>query len=91
MAAKNRIEKQKLLNFILGVPFVKEDLARWQDELSKGDVTQDLLNDVHEKLMAIAPDQFTSEWLHLKATTEFGNLSRQWRMSNASKQFSHRK
>ena len=91
MASKNRLEKQKIEDFISHVPFAQVDKDRWLLDLSTGEGTQELLNDLHEKLIAIPPDQFASDWMRLKFSTDLANLGRQWRLSAASKQFSHRK
>lgn len=81
--------KQKVTHFIQQVPFSEEEKTAWLKELEDNDVSETLLDELRDKLMTIPPENFPSDWMRAKFSTDLATLARQWRMSNASRQFKH--
>ena len=87
MAEKSNVEKQKVIHIIQQVPFTDEDENLWIANLEENGITEELLEEMHEKLLKIPLEKFTSDWMRAKFTTDLARFTRQWRMSNASRQF----
>lgn len=89
MAERSQVEKQKVINIIKQVPFTEEEKTLWLGNLEENGVTETLLDEMHEKLLAIPQEKFASDWMRAKFTTDLARFARQWRMQNASRQFKH--
>lgn len=89
MAEKSQVEKQKITHLIQQVPFNAEDITLWMESLQENGITETLLDEMHEKLLAIPPEKFAGDWMRAKFTTDLARFARQWRMQNASRQFKH--
>ncbi len=89
MAERSNLEKQKVIHIIQQVPFTDEEKTLWIDNLEANGITEELLDEMHEKLLTIPLEKFTSDWMRAKFTTDLARFARQWRMSNASRQFKH--
>lgn len=87
MAEQNKLEKQKIIHLIEQIPYSDEDQAQWKLNLDENGVTEELLNEMHEKFLTIAPDNFKSDWMRAKYSSDLALFKRQWRMRHASKQF----
>ncbi len=89
MAGSNFVDRQKVLKFIGSIPFTADDKQKWQAGLEENDVDEALLDEIHNKLMEIPQESFSSDWMKLKHITELKQIIQQWRMHNSSKQFKH--
>jgi len=89
MADTKFVDKQKILKFIASVPFTAEDKQKWQAALEENELDEELLNDLHNKLLEIPQDQFASGWMRLKYSMDLKKSIEEWRMHNASRQFKH--
>ena len=89
MAEKSNVEKQKVIHIIQQVPFTDEDENLWIANLEENGITEELLEEMHEKLLNIPLEKLTRDWMRAKFTTDLARFTRQWRMSNASRQFRH--
>lgn len=89
MAANKLAARQKVIHFILQVPYSAEEKQAWLDQLEENDVSEDVLNELHTALMAIPAEKFASDWMRAKYSTDLASLIRQWRMNNARRQFKH--
>ena len=87
MAERNKLEKQKLIQLIQQIPYNDEDQAMWNSSLGENGITEELLNEMHEKFLAIPSENFKSDWMRAKFSSDLALFKRQWRMSHASKQF----
>lgn len=88
--ADNRLAaKQKVIHFIQQLPFSAEEHQTWLAQLEENGVTEEILNDLHTALMALPVEKFASDWMKMKYSTDLAGLIRQWRMSNARRQFKH--
>lgn len=87
MAVKKNIEKQKLLKLISQVPFTEDDKKKWQTEIEENDLSELLLDDVHQKFKDLPAEGFQSDWARMKYSTDLGKFIQQWRMGLASKNF----
>lgn len=89
MAEIKQIEKQKILKFIQQVPFTEEDQKKWEKSLEENDISEDILEEMHKKLLEIPADKFASDWARVKFSTELTTMIKHWRMGLASKHFKH--
>ena len=89
MAEKTAIEKQKIIKFIAQVPFSDEDKTRWNAEIADNDLSEALLEELHQKLMEIPADKFASDWARVERSTELTRLLKEWRLGLASRNFKH--
>jgi hypothetical protein len=89
MPATKTPQTQKLLKLIEKAPFAAEDKTKWQDSLQEFGLTEELANEIHEKLSALATDTFSSDWEKARFSMDLAAILRQWRMSQGSKQFKH--
>lgn len=89
MAERDNVEKQKLIHIIQQVPFSAEEKAQWAGSLDENGITEELLTEVHEKLVVLPAEKFSNDWMRAKFTTDLARFTRQWRMNNASRQFKH--
>jgi len=89
MASNTFTEKQKVIHFIQQVPYSEEEKSAWIKTLEEGEVYEDLLNELHSALMAIPAENFSSDWLRAKYSTDLAGIIRQWRLKNARRQFKH--
>ena len=89
MAERSNLERQKVIHIIQQAPFTDEEKTLWIDNLEANGITEELLDEIHEKLLTIPLEKFTSDWMRAKFTTDLAQFTRQWRMSNASRQFKH--
>lgn len=89
MAERSNLEKQKVIHIIQQVPFTDEEKNLWIDNLEANGITEELLDELYEKLLTIPLEKFSSDWMRAKFTTDLARFTRQWRMSNASRQFKH--
>lgn len=89
MAERSQVEKQKVIHLIQQVPFTDEEKTVWLGSLDENGVTEALLDEMHEKLLAISNEKFSSDWMRAKFTTDLVRIARQWRMQNAKRQFKH--
>ncbi len=83
---------RKLKNFIKLIekaPFTPEEKTKWQDSLQEFGLTEELANEIHEKLSALATESFSSDWEKARFSMDLAAILRQWRMSQGSKQFKH--
>ena len=89
MAERSQVEKQKMIHLVQQIPFSEEEKALWTGNLEENGVTEALLEEIHEKLLAIPQEKFTSDWMRAKFSIDLSRFTRQWRMQNASRQFKH--
>ena len=89
MAERTNMEKQKIIHILQQVPFADKEKEQWISSLNDNGVTEELLDELHEKLLAIPTDKFASEWMRAKFSTDLVQFTRQWRMGNARRQFKH--
>ncbi len=89
MSAKKTPQTQKLLKLIEKAPFTPEEKTKWQDSLQEFGLTEELANEIHEKLSALATESFSSDWEKARFSMDLAAILRQWRMSQGSKQFKH--
>lgn len=82
-------QSQKLIKLIGAIPFVAEDKARWESSLQENGITTELAEAIHQAITAIPAEKFASEWQKAKDVMEITTLFKQWRMSEASKNFKH--
>ncbi len=89
MASKKYTETQKVIHFIQQVPYSDEEKSAWIKTLEDGEVNEELLNELHTALMAIPAENFSSDWMRAKFSTDLAGIIRQWRLKNARLQFKH--
>jgi len=59
------------------------------ENVEENGVTEELLDEMHTKLLALPQEKFASEWVKAKLSTDLARVARQWRMQRASRQFKH--
>ena len=85
MAGSKFLDKQKVLKFVEKAPFTATDKKKWSKSLDEVDLTQELLEEIHAKLLKLPASKFESDWMRVKYSTDLTQIIKQWRMGLASK------
>jgi hypothetical protein len=89
MAEKTQAEKHQIIHLLQQIPFDEAEKASWLENVEENGVTEELLDEMHTKLLALPQEKFASEWMKAKLSTDLARVARQWRMQRASRQFKH--
>lgn len=89
MAKKTQAEKHQIIHLLQQIPFDETEKALWMENVEENGVTEELLDEMHTKLLALPQEKFASEWVKAKLSTDLARVARQWRMQRASRQFKH--
>ncbi|HNS07143.1 MAG TPA: hypothetical protein PKZ26_09680 [Anaerolineaceae bacterium] len=89
MAEKTQAEKHQIIHLLQQIPFDETEKALWMENVEENGVTEELLDEMHTKLLALPQEKFASEWVKAKLSTDLARVARQWRMQRASRQFKH--
>jgi len=89
MAEKTQAEKHQIIHLLQQIPFDETEKALWMENVEENGVTEELLDEMHTKLLALPQEKFASEWMKAKLSTDLARVARQWRMQRASRQFKH--
>lgn len=89
MANQFPVETQQLVKFIEKQSFAEEDKKRWLEFLNENGLDQEILEEVHQKFLAIPKEQFANDWQRAKFNMEFTNIQKHWRLNQASRNFKH--
>lgn len=89
MAEKTQAEKHQIIHLLQQIPFDETEKALWMENVEENGVTEELLDEMHTKLLALPQEKFASEWVKAKLSTDLARVARQWHMQRASRQFKH--
>jgi hypothetical protein len=82
-------QSQKLIKLIGTIPFAAEDKTRWESSLQENGITPELAEEIHQAVSDLPAEKFANEWQKAKDLMAVTTLFKQWRMSEASKNFRH--
>ena len=89
MSGKNIAETQRLVKFIERLPFSEKDKKTWLAELHENGINDEMVEDVHQKFLKITTDKLGRDWDRARDNMEITGIIKQWRLSQASKNFGH--
>jgi hypothetical protein len=89
MAGNKYPESHKLITFIQKAPFSEEQKTKWVEALTNNGMTAETTEEVHQALIALPKEMFSSDWQRAKLNMDLGGILRQWRLVQGSKQFKH--
>lgn len=89
MAGNKYPEAHKLILFVEKVPFTAEEKERLKELLNVNGMTEETTDAVHQALLALPKESFSSDWQRAGFVMELGTLLKQWQMTQGSKKFKH--
>jgi hypothetical protein len=89
MSGNNKADTQRLIKFVERLPFSEEDKKRWLEELHTNGISEDLLDEVHKKFLEFTAENLGGDWTRARDNMEITNITKQWKLSQASRNFRH--
>jgi hypothetical protein len=89
MSGKNIGETQRLIKIVQQVPFADEDKKRWLDELHENGINGEMVEEVHKKFLEIDTEKLGGDWARARFNMEIIGVTKQWGLSQGSKNFQH--
>jgi hypothetical protein len=89
MAGTNIGETQRLIKIVEKLPFGDEDKKRWLDELHENGINGEMIEEIHKKFLEIDTEKLGGDWNRARDNMEITGITKQWRLSQASKNFRH--
>ena len=90
MAKTQSQEERQLLKLVGQLPVAEEDKAAWTEQISRGDMNEELAETIRTRLAAPAEGQDPTSNQRSRYQVEFANLVRRWRLSNQARNFGRR-
>ncbi len=89
MSTHKTPQSQQLLKLVESAPFTQEEKTRWGSTLHEEGITPEIAEEIHQALTALPAEKFENDWGKARINMELAALLKQWRMSEASKNFKH--
>jgi hypothetical protein len=89
MSTHKTPQSQQLLKLVETAPFTQEEKTRWSSTLHEAGITTELAEEIHKTLSELPAEKFEGDWEKARFNMELAALLKQWRMSEASKNFKH--
>lgn len=89
MSGNNKGETQRLLKFVERLPLGEEDKKRWLEELHINGISEEVLEEVHQKFLEFTGEKLGGDWARARDNMEITNITKQWKLSLASRNFRH--
>lgn len=89
MSTHKTPQSQQMLKLVESAPFSQEEKTKWSEILHEKGITPELAEEIHKTLTELPIEKFGGDWEKARFNMELAALLKQWRMSEASKNFKH--
>ncbi len=87
MAKKETQEERQLVKLIEGLPLEEADKNLWIDRIRNGEMSQELADEVREKITGLGEEDERAQTNRARYLTELSMLVKRWRLSSQSSHF----